>query len=82
MLRRVLFIILLALDTTSDVFLFLILLFTEVFMIFAAQLLFNWKYIKNLGTSGSVLPSGINLSGTKGSSISVSAGSMNSKLDD
>ena len=82
MLRCVLFIILLALDTTSNVFLFLILLFTEVFMIFAAQLLFNWKYIVNLGTSGSVLPSGINLSGTKGSSISVSAGSMNSKLDD
>ena len=82
MLRCILFIILLALDTTSDIFLFLILLFTEVFMIFAAQLLFNWKYIVNFGKSGSVLPSGINLSGTKGSSQLPSAGSMDSKLDD
>ena len=82
MLRCILFIILLALDITSDIFLFLILLFTEVFMIFAAQLLFNWKYIVNLGKSGSVLPSGMNLTNTKGGSQTLSAESMNSRLDD
>ena len=79
MLRCILFIILLALDTTSDIFLFLILLFTEVFMIFAAQMLFNWKYIVNFGKTGSVLPSGMNLTQTRNS---LSAASMHSRLDD
>ena len=81
MLRCLLFIILLALDTTSDVFLFCILLFTEVIMIFCAQLIFNWKYLKNLGRSGSLLPSGMNLTGSKGTA-SISAASQASRLDD
>ena len=82
MLRCILFIILLALDTTSDIFLFLILLFTEVFMLFAAQLLFNWKYLANFVQTGSsgVLPTGVNNQSSTRSAYS--AASINSKLDD
>tara|TARA_R110002050_G_scaffold208134_1_gene344150 strand:- start:156 stop:539 length:384 start_codon:yes stop_codon:yes gene_type:complete len=83
MLRCILFIILLAADITSDIFLFIIIFITEAMMIFAAQIIFNWKYLSQFGRTGSFMPSGMNLTQPSSSrSRSVGVQSMESRVDD
>ncbi len=68
MLRCVLFIILLAVNFISDIYLFITLMITEVIMMFLVQLEFNKKFFVSLLTGAtSVLPTGANLSTTDGS---------------
>ena len=71
MLRCVLFIILLAVDFISDIYLFITLMITEVIMMFLVQLEFNKKFFTSLATGAtSVMPSGANLSSTNTQSAS------------
>jgi len=71
MLRCVLFIILLAVDFISDIYLFITLMITEVIMMFLVQMEFNKKFFMNLlSGASSVMPTGVNLStGTQSSPI-------------
>ena len=59
-LRCIFFIILLAAEFTSSIYMFIVLMITEVFMIFLIHLQFNEKYYKSFfnGTSN-ILPSGM-----------------------
>jgi hypothetical protein len=66
MLRCVLFIILLAVNFISDIYLFITLMITEVIMMFLVQLEFNKKFFTSIVTGAtSVMPSGANLSSTQ-----------------
>jgi len=84
LLRCVLFLIYLAADFVSAAYMFCTLLFTEVFMIFACQVLFNWKFIVSFG--GSRLPAGANLTSTTrratGTGNSAISHSLHSMVDD
>ena len=83
LLRCIFFIIILAGDFTSAIYMFIVLMVTEVFMMFLAQLQFNGKYFERLfgnGTSN-VLPSGVSLA-TKATSGSTIGGSIESRMDD
>jgi hypothetical protein len=55
MLRCVLFIILLAIDFTSSVYLFITLMITEVLMVFFVQLEFNRQFYQNIADKASSL---------------------------
>ena len=82
MLRCVFFIILLAADFTSDIYLFIVLLLTEVIMIFFVQLEFNKRFLVRLFTGGSaIIPSGMRLSSTTGTSSSRLGTRSNSHLN-
>ena len=81
MLRCVLFIILLAVDFISDIYLFITLMITEVIMMFLVQLEFNQKFFSSLVTGAtSVMPSGANLSTTNTEST-VKSGEIKSDSD-
>jgi hypothetical protein len=76
MLRCIFFIILLAVDFTSAIYLFIILMITEVIMMFLIQLEFNKRFYKKVffgDDESHMVPSGANLSANTrtGSSQSV-----------
>ena len=85
MLRCVFFIILLAADFTSDIYLFIVLLLTEVIMIFFVQLEFNKRFFMRLFMDGSAMvPSGMRLSSSTraGSSRTGTGSQLNASMMD
>ena len=80
MLRCIFFIILLAADFTSDIYLFIVLLLTEVIMIFLVQLEFNKRFLTRLILGGSaLLPSGMRLSSNTATNSSNTGSASNSQ---
>ena len=63
-LRCIFFIILLAAEFTSSIYMFIVLMITEVLMIFLIHLLFNMRYYRSFFSTGAsnLLPSGMNAS--------------------
>jgi len=84
MLRCVFFIILLAADFTSSIYLFIVLMLTEVLMIFFVQAEFNKKFFINVATGASgVIPTGMNLTVTRsGSQVSANFPASTNSSDD
>jgi len=69
MLRCILFLIILAADFESSIYMFITLFLTEVLLMFLIQLEFNKRFYWRIfgGTASRILPSGMNLTMTRGS---------------
>ena len=71
-LRCILFIIILAVEFVSSIYMFITLMITEVFLLFFLQLQFNFAYVRSLlggSSTGSTMKSAMSSSGTRQSGL-------------